>query len=66
MAFDLVVQFPRHGFLRPDLAGSAVRFKLVYDYLIAYTPESKPILILAVFDGRRNPRIIAASLRSRG
>ena len=32
-AFDWVVQFRRHGFLRPDLANSSVRFKLVRDYL---------------------------------
>jgi hypothetical protein len=34
-------------------------------FLIVYAPDQKPLLMLAVLNGRRNPRIIAASLRSR-
>jgi hypothetical protein len=38
---------------------------LVGDYLIAYAPEEKPLWVLAAMHGRRNPRIMAAILRSR-
>jgi plasmid stabilization system protein ParE len=64
-AFDLLAQFPHHGFLRPELTGRPLRFKLVREYLIAYAPEKKPLWIVAVFDGRSNPRVIAAMLRGR-
>lgn len=64
-AFELLVQFPHHGFLRPDLTGRPLRFKLVRKYLIAYAPDQKPLWIVAVVDGRRSPRVIAAMLRGR-
>lgn len=64
-AFELLVQFPEHGFLRPGLTGRPLRFKLVRNYLIAYAPQLEPLVIVAVVDGRRNPRVIAAMLRGR-
>lgn len=57
--------FPQQGFRRPDLTSSPLRFKLVREYLIAYAPEKKPLWIVAVFHGRRSPRVIAAFLRER-
>ncbi|MGC2636520.1 MAG: hypothetical protein WA294_05035 [Acidobacteriaceae bacterium] len=42
-----------------------LRFHLVREYLVAYAPEEQPIWILAVLQGRRNPRLIAAMLRDR-
>ena len=36
------------------------------DYVIAYSPDEKPIAVIAVLHGRRNPRVIAAILRGRG
>ncbi|HXR38709.1 MAG TPA: type II toxin-antitoxin system RelE/ParE family toxin [Terracidiphilus sp.] len=64
-AFELLAQFPHHGFFRPELTGRPLRFKLVREYLIAYAPNKKPLWIVAVVDGRRNPRVIAAILRGR-
>jgi hypothetical protein len=43
-----------------------LRFHVVRDeYLIAYAPDEKLLCILAVFHGRRNPRLMAAVLRDR-
>ena len=60
-----LMAFPRQGFRRPKLTSRPLRFKLVREYVIAYTPEKKPLRVVAVFHGRRNPRVIAAILRGR-
>ena len=56
---------PHIGHRRPDLTTRPLRFHRVRDYLIAYAPEEQPLWIIAVIHGRRDPRIIAAILRSR-
>ena len=61
----LLVQFPYIGYRRPNLTSLPLRFKLVREYVIAYAPEKKPLWVVAVFHGRRNPRVIAAMLRGR-
>ena len=60
-----LVSFPRSGHRRPDLTGRPLRFKRVRDYLIAYAPEERPLWVVAVLHGRRNPRVMAAILRGR-
>jgi plasmid stabilization system protein ParE len=60
-----LVPFPNQGFRRPNLTSRRLRFKLVREYVIAYAPEKKPLWVVAVFHGRRNPRVIAAMLRGR-
>jgi plasmid stabilization system protein ParE len=62
---EALVAFPDRGHKRPDLTSRLLRFGLIGDYLIAYAPEEKPLWILAALHGRRNPRIMAAILRSR-
>lgn len=57
---------PRIGHRRPDLTTRPLRFHLVRDYLIGYVPDETPLWIVAVLHGRRNPRVIAAILRTRG
>jgi plasmid stabilization system protein ParE len=57
--------FPHQGHRRPDLSSRPLRFTLVREYLIAYAPEEKPLWVIAVIHGRRNPRIMAAILRGR-
>jgi hypothetical protein len=37
----------------------------LYDYVIAYAPDKTPLRVLAVFHGRRSPRVMAAILRGR-
>jgi plasmid stabilization system protein ParE len=64
-AIEALVTFPDRGHKRPDLTSRPLRFTLVGDYLIAYAPEEKPLWVLAAMHGRRNPRIMAAILRSR-
>jgi antitoxin ParD1/3/4/toxin ParE1/3/4 len=56
---------PRIGHERSDLASRPIRFFIVLDYLIAYVPDEKPLWVLAVIHGRRNPRVIAAVLQGR-
>ena len=60
-----LVPFPFVGHSRPDLTNRPLRFHVVRDYIIAYAPEEKPLLVIAVLHGRRNPRTIAAMLRNR-
>jgi plasmid stabilization system protein ParE len=60
-----LVPFPHQGHKRPDLTSRPLRFQTVGNYLIAYAPDEKPLLIIAVLHGKRNPHIIAAILSSR-
>ena len=60
-----LVPFPHQGHKRPDLTARPLRFLRVYDYLIAYAPEKKPMWVVAVLHSRRDPKLLAAILRSR-
>jgi plasmid stabilization system protein ParE len=60
-----LVAFPHQGYRRPNLTSRPLRFKLAREYVIAYAPEKKPLWIVAVFPGRRSPRVIEAILRGR-
>lgn len=60
-----LVPFPHQGHRRPDLSSRPLRFTLVREYLIAYAPEEKPLWVVAVMHGRRNPRVLAAILMGR-
>jgi toxin ParE1/3/4 len=60
-----LVSFPNQGYRRTDLTSRSLRFKLVREYLIAYAPDKRPLWVVAVFHGRRNPRVIASILRGR-
>lgn len=60
-----LVSFPNQGHRRTDLSSRPLRFTLVREYLIAYAPEERPLWIVAVIHGRRNPRVMAAILRGR-
>jgi plasmid stabilization system protein ParE len=57
---------PHIGHRRPDLTARPLRFHVARDqYLIAYAPDEKPLWVLGIFHGRRNPRLMAAILRDR-
>ena len=60
-----LVPFPQSGHERPDLTSRPMRFQVVRNFLIAYASDEKPLMIIAVLHGRRNPRVIAAMLRER-
>jgi antitoxin ParD1/3/4/toxin ParE1/3/4 len=50
-----LVPFPQSGHSRPDLTSSPIRFQVVRDFLVAYAPEEKPLVVLAVLHGRLVP-----------
>jgi plasmid stabilization system protein ParE len=60
-----LVPFPNQGHMRPDLTSRRLRFQTIRDYLIVYSPDEKPLVVIAVLHGRRSPRILAAILRER-
>ncbi len=60
-----LVRSPHIGHRRPDLTSRSLRFWRVRNYLIAYVPDDRPLLVLAVLHGRRSPRVMAAILRER-
>ena|ERR1700675_262692 len=60
-----LVPFPDQGHTRADLTSHPLRFQTIRDYLIAYAPGEKPLVVVAVLHGRRNPRVLAAILRGR-
>ncbi len=49
---------PGIGHWRKDLTDEAVKFFPVYSYLIVYRPDTKPLHVAAVLQGRRNPQQI--------
>jgi plasmid stabilization system protein ParE len=53
------------GHRRADIDSRGLRFLHVHDYLIAYAPEERPLWIIAVIHGRRNPKVLSAILDSR-
>jgi plasmid stabilization system protein ParE len=60
-----LVKFPHQGHRRVDLTSRPLRFVRIYDYLIAYAPDEQPLWIVGILHGSRNPRVLAAVLRSR-
>jgi plasmid stabilization system protein ParE len=64
-AIRALVPFPHQGHRRTDLTSRPMRFTVVREYLIAYAPDERPLWVVAVMHGRRNPRMMAAILRGR-
>lgn len=64
-AIRALVPFPGQGRKRTDLTSRQLRFIVVHEYLIAYAPDEKPLLVVAVMHGKRSPRVMAAILRGR-
>lgn len=63
--FALLSAQPGLGFQRPRLASDALRFTVMREYLIAYAPFTKPLLIVAVIHGRQHPQTIARIVSGR-
>ena len=62
----LLAGSPQIGHRRPDLTTGPLRFHVARDeYLIAYAADEKPVWVVAILHGRRNPRLMAAILRDR-
>ena len=64
-AIQSLAPFPYVRNPRPDLTSRPLRFQTVREYVIAYAAEEKPLAVIAILHGRRNPRVVAAILRSR-
>ena len=64
-AIRKLVAFPHQGHIRSDITSRPLRFQIVREFLIAYAPDEKPIVVIAVVHGRRSPRVMAAILRGR-
>ena len=64
-AIRALVPFPQLGHRRSDLTARPLRFHPVRDFVIAYAPDERPLVVIAILHGRRNPRIMAAILRGR-
>jgi toxin ParE1/3/4 len=65
-SLTLLAGSPNIGHRRPDLTARPLRFHIARDqYLIAYAPDERPLWVLGIFHGRRNPRLMAAILRDR-
>jgi plasmid stabilization system protein ParE len=64
-AIRALIPFPQAGHVRSDLTSRPLRFHAVRDFLIAYAPDEKPLIVVAVLHGRRNPRVIAGILHER-
>lgn len=64
-AIRALVPFPNQGHIRTDLTSRPLRFQPIRNFLLAYAPDEKPLVVLAILHGRRNPRVIAALLRER-
>lgn len=60
-----LVPYPHQGHWRTDLAPKTIRFQTVGSYLIAYVPDEKPLLVLAIIHGSRSVQTIKALLRDR-
>lgn len=64
-AMHSLAAFPQMGHARSDLTSKPLRFHPVRHFLIAYAPDEKPLVVVAVIHGQRSPRIIAALLSGR-
>src|SRR5258708_263720 len=60
-----LVPFPNQGHVRTDLTSRPLRFQTIRDYLIVYSPDEKPLVVIGVLHGRRSPRVLAVMLRER-
>ncbi len=64
-AIGSLVRFPHQGHVRPDLTSRPLWFQTVRDYVLAYVPDARPLAVIAILHGRRNPRVLAAILSRR-
>ena len=65
VAFEVLAQNPGLGHVRPDLSNKGLLFWVVRNHLIAYEPRSKPLTIVMVIHGGRQPERIGEILAMR-
>lgn len=64
-AIEYLVSFPHLGHINEKVADAHIRFYAIQEYFVVYAPDSRPLTIIAIVHGRRNPNFIAAMLRER-
>jgi plasmid stabilization system protein ParE len=64
-AIQALVPFPHKDHQRIELTSRPLRFCRVRDYLIAYAHQERPLWVVAVLHGSRNPRVMAAILKGK-
>ena len=64
-AFARIAGNPAIGHRCPELTSKPLRVWTVYRYLIAYDPDSEPLMIVMIVHGMRNPSLIAQLLGER-
>ena len=52
--FKALARSPERGHVREDLTPRSVRFWPLYNYLVVYRPDTKPLQILRVLSGYRD------------
>ena len=57
-AVHRIAEMPGIGHLRQDLAAEPLRFYRVYNYLILYRPDSRPLAVVRVLHGARDIRAL--------
>jgi antitoxin ParD1/3/4/toxin ParE1/3/4 len=63
-AAGTLADMPGMGHSRVDLTDEPVLFWPVYGYLVVYRPESRPLEVVRVVHGSRDPKAIHVGLRS--
>jgi antitoxin ParD1/3/4/toxin ParE1/3/4 len=56
--FGQLARQPKMGHARPELRDDSLRVFSVYDYLVIYDPNARPVTILRVVHGARDLRRI--------
>ena len=63
-AFRFLAEQPGAGHVREDLAEDpAVKFWAVFSYFVAYAHEERPLGIVAIVHGSRDPDVMRRQLR---
>lgn len=53
-AFTAIAQSPGISFRRPHLTGNLIRWKTVFNFLVTYDPDTKPLVIMRIVHGARD------------
>jgi antitoxin ParD1/3/4/toxin ParE1/3/4 len=62
--FQLLAEHPEVGHAREDIPDDPeVRFWSVYSYLIVFVPSARPLAVVSILHGARDPKNIAERIR---
>ena len=63
--FRVLAEQPGVGHVREDLTDDpAVRFWGVFSFLVVFVPTSKPLAVVCILHGARDPKAIAEHIRT--